>query len=259
MAFCSLTSIVGPLVVLELKSVGKVFSRGTRLIVALDRICLGVDRGDCVALYGTSRSGKSTLLRLCAGAQTPTSGAVLYDGHDLGDLSERRLSSLLRSEIAWVPASPDFDPGLTVLEQVALAGYLVSRNDASSKRDAHDALRRAGIAHCAQARPSELSDGELRLAAIAEGIVKRPRLLLADEPATHLDPPERDRVLELLRALAAERGVAVLFSATHADETLRSTWLARLDAGRLTVPTPPQRAEVIDLSSRKAVGDRSHA
>lgn len=245
--------------VLELKNVGRVFTRGKRLVVALDRISLTCDGGACVALYGTSRSGKSTLLRLAAGAETPTAGAVLYDGQDLNGLGERRRSSLLRSEVAWVPASLDFQPGLGVLEQVALSRYLGSRDYGRAKRQALDALRTAGIAHCAEAKPSELSDGELRLTAIAQAIVKRPRLLLADEPATNLDPAERDRVLDLLR-MSAERGAAVLFSATHADETRRSTWLVRLDSGRMIAPSEsPPRGEVIDFPSRKVIGDRARA
>jgi ABC-type lipoprotein export system ATPase subunit len=246
--------------VLALKSVGKVFTRGKRLVVALDRISLNVDSGDCVALYGTGRSGKSTLLRLAAGAETPTSGVVLYEGQDVNSLGERQRSSLLRSEVAWVPASLDFQPGLNVLEQVALSAYLGLRDFGRAKREARDALRAAGIEHCADVAPAELSDGEVRLTAIAQAVVKRPRLLLADEPATNLDPVERDNVLDLLRGYASEDGAAILFSATHADETLRSTWLARLDAGRLTVPSkPPPRGDVIEFPSRRTAGDRSHA
>jgi ABC-type lipoprotein export system ATPase subunit len=246
--------------VLELRSVGRVFNRGPRLVVALDRVSLGLDRGDCLALYGTSRSGKSTLLRIAAGVETPTSGSVFYDGQDLHGLGERRRGGLLRSEISWVPSTLDFHPRLSVLEQVALSGYLRSRNYVRSRRAARDALRTAGIEQCADAQPSELSDGELRLTAIAQGIIKRPRLLLADQPASDLDPPERDRVLDLLRTCAIEQGSAVLFSATHADETLRSTLLVRLDAGRLTVPSvAPSRGEVIEFPSRKAVSDHAHA
>jgi lipoprotein-releasing system ATP-binding protein len=222
-------------------------------------VSLACDRGDCVAVYGTSRSGKSTLLRLAAGEESPTSGSVLYDGQDLRALGERRRSSLRRAEVAWVPTSLDFQPGSNVLEQIALSGFLRSRDWELAKRAARDALSTAGIEHCADAEPSELSDGELRLTGIAQAIVKQPRLLLADEPATNLDPVERDRVLDLLRACAQERGVAVLFSATHADETLRSTWLVRLDAGRLTVPSdPPSTGEVIDFPARSAAGD-NHA
>jgi ABC-type lipoprotein export system ATPase subunit len=246
--------------VLQLDGVGKVFRRGKRLVVALDHVSLACDRGDCIAVYGTSRSGKSTLLRLAAGVETPTSGSVLYDGQDLRALGERRRSSLRRCEVAWVPTSLDFQPGSNVLEQVALSGFLGSRDWDRAKRAARDALSTAGIENCSDAKPSELSDGELRLTGIAQAIVKQPRLLLADEPASNLDPMERDRVLDLLRACALECGAAVLFSATHADETLRSTWLVRLDAGRLTVPSkPPPSGDVIDFPARSAVGDRKHA
>ncbi len=245
---------------LEFKDVGRVFRRGARLVVALDRVCLAIERGECVAVYGASRSGKTTLLRLAAGEETPTSGSVRYEGKDLGALSERQRSSLLRSEVSWVPASLDFHPGLSVLEQVALAGYMGSRDHVRSEEEARKVLKSAGIEQCAEARPCELSDGELRLTALAQGIVKRPRLLLADVPASGLDPIERDRVLELLRGYASERGAAVLFSAVHADEALRCSRLVRLDAGRLTVPSlPPARGEIIEFPARRAAGDGSDA
>ncbi len=246
--------------VLELKDVGRVFRRGARQLVALDRVCLAVERGECVAVYGASRSGKTTLLRIAAGEETPTAGSVRYDGKDLSALSERQRSSLLRSEVSWMPASLDFHPSLSVLEQVTLAGYMGSRDHARSEEEARGVLKSAGIEQCAEARPCELSDGELRLTALAQGIVKRPRLLLADVPASGLDPIERDRVLELLRGYASERDSAVLFSAAHADETLRCSRLVRLDAGRLTVPSPPPaRGEVIEFPARKAAGSGSDA
>ncbi len=236
-----------------------VFRRGTRLVVALDRVCLGIERGECVAVYGAIRSGKTTVLRLAACDATPTAGSVHFEGRDLGALSERERSGLLRSEISWVPASMNFHPSLNVLEQVTLADYVGSRNYARSKALAREALQTAGIERCAEARPSELSEGELRLAALAQGIVKRPRLLLADVPANSLDPIERDRVMELLRSYASDRDAAVLFSAAHADETLRSSRLVRLDSGRLTVPSPPSGGEVIEFPVRRAAGEGSHA
>jgi putative ABC transport system ATP-binding protein len=247
-------------VVLGLQDVGKVFRRGVRLVVALDRVCLAVERGECVAVYGASRSGKTTLLRLAAGEETPTSGSVRYDGKDLSALGDGWRSSLLRSEVSWVPASLDFHPGLSVLEQITLAGYVGSRDHSRSKKNAREVMKAAGIEQCAEARPCELSDGELRLTALAQGIVKQPRLLLADVPASGLDPVERDRVLELLRSYASERGAVVLFSAAHADETRRCTRLVRLDSGRLTVPSPPPvGGEVIEFPARRATGDGSHA
>lgn len=233
-----------------------VFRRGTRQVVALDRVCLTLEQGECVAVYGGSRSGKTTLLRAGAGAAKPTSGSVLYAGRDLAALGERERSSLRRSEISWVPAALDFQPGLNVCEQVALGCYVASRDHARAMREAGEALRAAGIEECATAMPGELSAGELRLTGLAQGIVKRPRLLVADVPASGLvDPFERDRVLELLRDHAGERGAAVLFSAAHAEETLRCSRFVRLDAGRLTVPSPPPRAEVIELAPRRAAGD----
>jgi putative ABC transport system ATP-binding protein len=246
-------------VLLELRDVRRVFRRGTGVVVALDGVQLDIERGECVAVYGGSRSGKTTLLRLAAGEETPTSGSVLHAGRDLGALSERERSGLLRSEVSWVPAALDFHPRLSVLEQVTLGCYVGSRDHARATREAREALRAAGIEQCAEAAPRELADGELRLAALAQGIVKRPRLLLADAPASGLDPIERDRVLELLRGYASEHAAAVLFSAAHADETLRCSRFVHLDAGQLSTPASPPGGEVIEFPLRRAAGGSSHA
>ncbi len=224
--------------------------------MALDHVSLEIECGESVAIYGASRSGKTTLLRIAAGEETPTSGSVRYDGKDLSALSKGLRSNLLRSEVSWVPASVDFHPRLTVLEQITLAGYVRSRNHARSEEEAREVLKTAGLEQGAEARPCELSDGELRLATLAQGIVKRPRLLLADVPASTLDPIERDRILDFLRSYASERGAAVLFSAAHADETLRCSRFVRLDSGRLTVPSRlPPRGDVIEFPMQRAAGD----
>jgi ABC-type lipoprotein export system ATPase subunit len=245
---------------LEFRDVGKVFKRGTRTLVALDRVCLAVERGECVAVYGSSRSGKTTLLRLAAGEETPTSGSVRYNGADIRTLGDGWRSSILRSEVSWVPTALDFHPGLSVLKQLTLAGFVGSRDHPRSEEEAREALKLAGIEQCVDARPCELSDGEQRLTALAQGIVKRPRLLVADVPASRLDPDERDRILDVLRSYASEHGAAVLFSAAHAEETLRASRFVRLDAGRLTVPSPPSRGgDVIEFPGQRAAGDGSHA
>jgi ABC-type lipoprotein export system ATPase subunit len=224
--------------------------------VALDHVSLAIECGESVAIYGAGRSGKTTLLRIAAGEETPTSGLVRYDGKDLSALSRGQRAGLLRSEVSWVPASLDFHPRLSVLGQITLAGYVRSRNKARSEQEAREVLKIAGLEQGAEARPCELSDGELRLAALAQGIVKQPRLLLADVPASTLDPIERDRVLDFLRSYAAERGAAVLFSAAHATETLRCSRFVRLDSGRLTVPSePPPSGEIIEFPTQRAAGD----
>lgn len=253
-----LRGIVSGVAVLELKGVGKVYQRGARTIVALADVSFALESGECAVLYGLNRSGKSTLLRLVAGADAPSSGSVLFGGVDLAALDRRRRAALLLREIAWLPVSPDLQPELCAIEQVALCGYVRLRSYARARRAARAALATAGIEHCAKAQPSELSDGELRLLAIAQGIVKRPRLLLADEPAAELDLGERDRVAALLRACASELGAAVLFSASHADQTLKSTSLLYLSNGRLMTPTPSPEGKVIAFPTHRESQGRAN-
>jgi len=190
-----------------------------------------VDSGEAVAIVGVSGSGKSTLLGLLAGLDTPSSGAVRIDGHDLNALDEDGRAALRGRMIGFVFQSFQLLPAMTALENVMLPLELAGAEGAEDA--ARAMLARVGLADRAHHYPKQLSGGEQQRVAIARAFVKRPRLLFADEPTGNLDSETGAQVIDLLFELNRESG-ATLLLVTH-DEALtrRCSRVLRLAAGRL--------------------------
>jgi ABC-type lipoprotein export system ATPase subunit len=231
---------------LSLDGVTKRYARGYREVQALTGVELDVDAGDFVAIWGGSRSGKTTLLRVAAGIEAPDDGRVAFDGRNLAALSRRARARLLMTDIGCVWQTGRITRGLSVLDHVALPRFK-QRRHAQARREAHDVLERVGVPQAASARWHELTDGERTRVALAHALIRRPRLLLADEPTASLNMIEREQVLSVLRSVAEQAGVAVLMTAPDAPNLLQSQRLMALDAGRLVKPRSEQRGTLIDF------------
>jgi len=231
---------------LSLDGVTKRYARGYREVQALVDVALDVEPGDFTAIWGGSRSGKTTLLRVGAGIERPDAGSVVYDGRDLATLSRRDRARLLLDEIGCVWQTGRITRGLSVLDHVALPRFK-ARSHPQARREAHEMLERVGIPQAASARWHELTDGERTRVALAHALIRRPRLLLADEPTANLNMIEREQVLSVLRSVAEEAGVAVVMTAPDAPNLLQSHRLMSLDAGRLLKPRSEQRGTLIDF------------
>jgi putative ABC transport system ATP-binding protein len=182
--------------------------------LALDRLDLDAAAGEFLALVGESGSGKSTLLHLLGGIDRPTSGRISVGGLEIGTLAERELVLYRRREVGMVFQFFNLLPHLTVQENVELPRRLDGGLDAESR--ARDLLDRVGLLGRAQARPYELSGGEMQRVAIARALATGARLVLADEPTGNLDSRNGNEVLRLLDEIRKERGVTLLL-ATHSS------------------------------------------
>ncbi len=236
---------------LALAGVTKRFARGYREVEALAGIDLDVEPGDFVAIWGGSRSGKTTLLRVAAGIEAPDAGSVTFDGHDLAATSRRSRARLLLTNIGCVWQTGRITRGLSVLDHVALPRFK-ERSHAQARREAHEMLERVGTPQAATARWHELTDGERTRVALAHALIRRPRLLLADEPTANLNMIEREQVLGVLRSVADEAGVAIVMTAPDAPNLLQSHRLMSLDGGRLIKPRSEQRGTLIDFPRTNA-------
>jgi putative ABC transport system ATP-binding protein len=182
---------------------------------ALSGASMEVARGEIVALLGKSGSGKSTLLNLIAGLDRPTAGTIEVNGEDLLKLGEAGLTLLRRRHIGFVFQFFNLLPTLTVFENVFLALELVDRKD---RQTALDVLAAVGLEGKDGRYPFELSGGEQQRVAIARAIIKKPSIILADEPTGNLDNKTGEHILELLHGQCRE-SETTLIMASHSPMT----------------------------------------
>jgi ABC-type lipoprotein export system ATPase subunit len=223
---------------LHLDAVSKSYMRGPRELRVLRDVSLDVHPGELVAVYGKRGAGKTTLLRVAAGFEPPTSGVVTFDDVDLSRASRSRRARLHRSDIGWVERAGPRSQELVMREYVALPLYR-SAGPSKAERHAMNALAKVGAEDVADARWTNLSDTERTLVAIAEALVREPRLLLVDDPTAMLGMADRERVTGMLCSAAEDDGLGVLMAVPEMPAMLQAHKLRALSRGRLLVPTDP--------------------
>jgi putative ABC transport system ATP-binding protein len=219
---------------LKLSGVSKIHVAGDVRTTALDRIDLEIGAGEYVAITGPSGCGKSTLLGLLGLLDVPTSGAFLFDGHDVTGWSEARLNGLRRGMVGFIFQSFNLIEELSVFENVELALEYTGVSGNERRRRVQAMLERLGVVHRSRHRPSQLSGGQQQRVAIARALVAGPAVLLADEPTGNLDTAHGDEVMRLLRTINAEGTTVVMVthSPAHAAQASRTV---RLLDGRIVV------------------------
>ncbi len=183
-------------------------------MAALDAVDLVICRGTRVAVMGPSGSGKSTLLNLVCGLDTPTSGAVIFDGINLAERSDDDRTRLRREKIGMIFQTFNLLPTLTGVENVALPLRLKGMRTGEAEKKARSMLKRVGIIGQSGNRPDEMSGGERQRVAIARALVFEPPVLLADEPTGNLDSHTGDEILGLMDDLHNEYNTTILL-VTH--------------------------------------------
>ena len=208
---------------------------GGQLSVLRD-VTVSLAAGDAACIMGPSGSGKSTLLYILGGLEPPTSGTVHLDGKDPYALSADALAAFRNHDVGFVLQDHCLLPQCTVLENV-LVPTLVGEVDATAPDRARVLLDQVGLGDRLHHRPGELSGGEKQRAAIARALIRRPRLILCDEPTGNLDAETAATVADLLIALHAQQQ-AIMVLVTHND-TLGARFPRRwtMDRGVLTTGT----------------------
>ena len=182
--------------------------RGGAVVLAVDGVSLEVALGSCVALSGPSGSGKSTLLALLSALDRPSAGSVEIAGSDIASASESERARL-RGKIGFIFQGAPMIRGLALWENVTQALVPRGVNARERRALARAALVEVGIEALADRRPEDLSGGECQRATVARAVVVSPRLLVADEPTSQLDPESARRVIDAI-AGAWRRGTTVL-------------------------------------------------
>lgn len=185
--------------------------------IALRGTNMEIGRGEIVALFGKSGSGKTTLFNLIAGLDKPTKGRIEIEGKDIELLGDKGRTILRRRKIGFIFQFFNLLPTLTAFENVYLSLELINRFEPHS---ALLALKEVGLEGKENRFPHELSGGEQQRVAIARAIVKRPSIILADEPTGNLDTNTGNQILELLTNRCIEFGTTLIM-ATHSQITCR--------------------------------------
>jgi len=199
---------------------------GSATIRAVDGISLDVPAADFVALLGPSGSGKSSLLNLIAGLDSPTSGAVTSGGKDLSKLSREQLAQYRRYTVGMVFQAFNLIPRMNVLENVELPLRFAEVERAKRTDMAKQALERVGLGQRLLHRPIELSGGEQQRVALARALVNKPSILLADEPTGNLDSRTGTEIMNLIQELNSASGMTVVL-VTH-EQPLAEKYAKRL-------------------------------
>ena len=190
---------------IELKNVVKSYTMGDVTIYANNGVNFKVNKGEFTVIVGASGAGKTTILNMLGGMDTPTSGTILVDGHNIATYDDKQLTDYRRDDIGFVFQFYNLVQNLTALENVELASQ-ISKDPLNSL----DILERVGLVGRKDNFPAQLSGGEQQRVAIARAIAKNPKLLLCDEPTGALDYQTGKSILGLLRSMCDNYGMTVI-------------------------------------------------
>ena len=202
--------------VAELLHVSKLYGIGDTVVRALDDVCLTVERGDYLAVMGTSGSGKSTAMNILGCLDRPTSGCYQLNGVPVESLDDDALADLRNRELGFVFQQFHLLPQISALDNVMLPMIYAGVPPEERRERARQALERVGLAQRIDNRPNQLSGGQQQRVAVARAIINRPALLLADEPTGALDSRTTEEVLAIFDDLNAQ-GITILL-VTHEPE-----------------------------------------
>lgn len=190
---------------IELKNVVKSYTMGDVTIYANNGVNFKVNKGEFTVIVGASGAGKTTILNMLGGMDTPTSGTIVVDGHNIATYDDKQLTDYRRDDIGFVFQFYNLVQNLTALENVELASQ-ISKDPLNSL----DILERVGLGGRKDNFPAQLSGGEQQRVAIARAIAKNPKLLLCDEPTGALDYQTGKSILGLLRSMCDNYGMTVI-------------------------------------------------
>ncbi|MFH0991787.1 MAG: ABC transporter ATP-binding protein [bacterium] len=209
---------------IKTENLDKIYPLGLATLRALDQVNLSVTKGEFVGLVGPSGSGKTTLLNIIGSLDAPTNGSAMVLGHNIESLSHKEAARLRNTHIGFIFQTFNLLPVYTVFENVEFPLLLQGVGSSQRKQLVMDALEWVGLADRAESKPAQLSGGESQRVAIARAIVKKPEIVLADEPTANLDAANSHHIMKTMVQLNKELLSTFIF-ATHDEKVI--TYLRR--------------------------------
>jgi putative ABC transport system ATP-binding protein len=218
-----------------LTGVTKDYPKGRGTVHALQGVDLAIEDGEWLSIQGPTGHGKSTLLQILGGLDRPTAGTVELAGHNLTAMRESRLTKVRATSIGFIFQTFNLIPTLSAQENVETALVPLGVHPAERKERAREALTEVGLGDRTGHLPSELSGGQQQRVAIARALVKRPGVLLADEPTGNLDEGTRDEIMALLELMWREHGLTLVMVTHDSSVARRAQKIGMMRNGRLEV------------------------
>ena len=215
-------------------NLSKFYPMGMDRFTALDNVNLSFDTAEFAGLVGPSGSGKTTLLNIIGSLDTPSEGEAYTMGKRISTLSHKAAAALRNKHIGFIFQTFNLLPVYTVFENVEFPLLLREIPAEKRKQMVNDALDWVGLADRAQSRPAQLSGGQSQRVAIARAVVKKPEIILADEPTANLDAKNSHHILQTMVKLNAELKTTFIF-ATHDEKVIKYLRRKiRLDDGKVS-------------------------
>ncbi len=219
--------------IITIKRLVKRFPVGGGYFTALDDINLSFEAGEFTGFVGPSGSGKTTMLNIIGSLDDPSEGDVHIIGSSVSKLKAKRASVLRKEHIGFIFQTYNLMPVYTVYENVEFPLLLLKKSGAERRKSVLDALEWVGLTEKIKSKPKQLSGGESQRVAIARAMVKRPELVLADEPTANLDAENSFHILDTMLKLNKELNTTFLF-ATHDDKVIKYLKrIIRLEDGKV--------------------------
>jgi len=225
--------------IVEVKNLIKNFPIGTGVFTALKGVDLSFVEGEFAGLVGPSGSGKTTLLNIIGTLDVPSEGEVIVLGKSVGKLTPKDAAQLRKEELGFIFQNYNLLPVYTVFENVEFPLLLLNMNTDERKQRVMETLKWVGLTEKVNSRPSQLSGGECQRVAIARAMVKRPKLVLADEPTANLDAVNSHNILQTMEKLNKELNTTFIF-ATHDEKVIGYLHrIIRLSDGKIVEDETP--------------------
>jgi putative ABC transport system ATP-binding protein len=222
-----------PTEIIRTENLEKVYSENGVPVHALRGVDLVVNKGDFLVIAGPSGSGKTTLLNLIGALDSPTRGAVYFEGEDLSRKPEAQLSTMRLHKLGFVFQAYNLIPVLTARENIEFTMVLMGVPERQRKQRVLDLMRDLGIDELADKRPLEMSGGQQQRVAVARAIITDPAVVLADEPTANLDSTTGASLLDLMERMNLEKNITFIFSSHDQQVIQRGRRLILLRDGKI--------------------------
>jgi len=221
--------------ILETVNLIKLYKQSEKTVTAVNQVSVKIEDGEFVAIIGTSGSGKSTFINLCAGLDTPNSGDIIIRGENITKMKPDKLCDFRGKNIGFIFQNCKLVPYLTALENIMLPLTAADRSFEKYQERLKLLVQRLGLTDRLHHLPSELSGGQQQRVAIARALIHYPQILFADEPTGSLDKDSSNDVLDLLLSIRAELNQTLIVVTHDLSIAERADRILRMDNGILSV------------------------